>query len=314
LAVLSLLCGGKGLVFKRVINHAPTIFFGGAACLLRRNGAKVHLIQRDFFPQWAIESNLIKGNSVLAKYLKIIEQINYRSSDVIWLQSPKNFEVFDRLAPQQKYKCQLLYNWTSENKLFSGSGAGEDYINSLGLSGKTVFFYGGNMGHAQHLTQIVQLAEWFKNRKVTNSHFLFVGSGHEAEKLDDYCKSKKLDNVTFRPAVNQELYSQLLEVVDVGLISLHPTQTAHNFPGKLLGYMEAGLPIIGCVNPGNDVAELYNESNAGVISDEGLSHWFLDRALQIASCAETRRAMGVNSRELLGSLFSVEVAARKLMQ
>ena len=42
-------------------------------------------------------------------------------------------------------------------------------------------------------------------------------------------------------------------LIDIGLFSLAYNHTAHNFPGKLLGYMFESKPILGSVNPGNEV-------------------------------------------------------------
>ena len=57
--------------------------------------------------------------------------------------------------------------------------------------------------------------------------------------------------------------------VQVGIISLDGSHRAHNYPGKLLGYMEAKLPILGSVNLGNDVIDLFNKNSAGFISVNG---------------------------------------------
>ena len=52
---------------------------------------------------------------------------------------------------------------------------------------------------------------------------------------------------------------------DVGIFSLHRSHTAHNFPGKLYGYMSMSKPILGIVNDGNDVKELINDNHAGLV-------------------------------------------------
>ena len=51
------------------------------------------------------------------------------------------------------------------------------------------------------------------------------------------------------------------------MFSLHSGHKTHNFPGKLLGYMSYSKPILGCVNAGNDLADVVNSAKAGIVVD-----------------------------------------------
>jgi hypothetical protein len=46
-------------------------------------------------------------------------------------------------------------------------------------------------------------------------------------------------------------------------LALDPRHTTHNIPGKFLSYMQAGLPVLASINPGNDLAELIQREDVG---------------------------------------------------
>ena len=123
----------------------------------------------------------------------------------------------------------------------------------------------------------------------------------------------KLDNVTILPSVNQSQYKEILTQVDIGLFSLAKTHQAHNFPGKLLGYMVQSLPILGSVNSGNDLIDYINDSESGFAFINGNDEELTRGAIELLKNIELRKQMGSNSFELLKQNFSVEQAARKII-
>ncbi len=93
--------------------------------------------------------------------------------------------------------------------------------------------------------------------------------------------------------------------VDVGLFSLSAKHSAHNFPGKLLGYMVQSLPILGSVNKGNDLMGLVNINQAGLISVNGEDDVFFENASKLQNDIELRKSIGDSGYKLLKKEFSV---------
>ena len=69
-----------------------------------------------------------------------------------------------------------------------------DHRKRLGLQGKVVFFYGGNIGIAQDMDNIVRLAVNLQNEP--DAYFLLVGEGSEVprlraeiaiQRIEEYC-------------------------------------------------------------------------------------------------------------------------------
>ncbi|MDF4871681.1 glycosyltransferase family 4 protein, partial [Vibrio parahaemolyticus] len=150
-------------------------------------------------------------------------------------------------------------------------------------------------------------------RQDSKAHFLFVGQGDEVELIQDLARKWELSNFSYLPSVDQTEFKEILAQVDVGLFSLSAKHTAHNFPGKLLGYMVQSLPILGSVNQGNDLMELVNESGAGFITVNGDDEKFLANAHQLQKSVEIRREMGASGYRLLENEFAVSSIASTIL-
>jgi hypothetical protein len=49
----------------------------------------------------------------------------------------------------------------------------------------------------------------------------------------------------------------------IGIVALDARHKTHNIPGKFLSYMQSGLPVLACVNHGNDLVELIYGERVG---------------------------------------------------
>ncbi|MDN3379133.1 MULTISPECIES: glycosyltransferase family 4 protein [unclassified Pseudoalteromonas] len=296
--------------FDLCVNYSPTIFFGNLTAKFRRKyDTYIYLVLRDLFPQWVIDEGMIKKDSLIAKFFRYFEHLNYKSSNKIGLMSKANIDYFSSINPQYK-NTEVLLNWASlvPSKFENYS---IDVREEHNLTDKVIFFYGGNIGHAQDMANLLRLAERLKC--IPEAHFLFVGQGDEFELINRLKTELKLNNVTILPSVNQSQYKEILTQVDIGLFSLAKTHQAHNFPGKLLGYMVQSLPILGSVNAGNDLIGYINDSVSGFAFINGNDDDLSRGAIELLKNLEVRRQMGLNSYELLKQNFSVEQAARKII-
>jgi len=296
--------------FDGVVYYSPSIFFGYLAYKIKATcHCHTYLILRDMFPQWAIDEGLIKQGSIIEKYFRFFERLNYSAADRIGLMSPKNLELFEKFNGKQ-YNTEVLFNWADINAFPCKSlvfGLREQF----NLKDKVIFFYGGNIGHAQDMGNLLRLAEAMK--EVANAHFIFLGQGDEVELVKQTIKDNFLFNCSFLPSVSQSDYKLILNEVDVGLFSLSSKHTAHNFPGKLLGYMVHSLPTLGSVNKGNDLVDVIHGADAGYILYNGDDQGFYGVAKELALSKSLRQQIGGNANKLLLDKFSVESAALQIL-
>lgn len=296
--------------FDLCVNYSPTIFFGPLMHWFKKKvGTFNYLVLRDMFPQWVIDEGLISDKSPITSYLRFFERLNYNASDCIGLMSPANIVYFSSLNPRYN-NLQVLRNW-AEIKPNNYSSVLINIRKQYNLSGKVIYFYGGNIGHAQDMSNLLRLVK--KMAIYPQAHFLFIGQGDEFELVKNKKTIDNLNNLTLLPSISQEAYKEVLTQVDIGLFSLAKTHKAHNFPGKLLGYMLQSLPILGSVNKGNDVIDFINGEGAGWAFINGDDDSLLNAALCLLNDRDQRIAMGNRGFEVLKEYFSVEAAAQQII-
>lgn len=297
--------------FDGIIYYSPSIFFGPIVKLIKKScNCKSYLILRDSFPQWIIDEGLIKDNSLLSKYFRFFEKINHSAADYIGLMSNNNKLLFDKTHPEIR-NTHITYNWASPESM-EKKNKNCSFRKSNNLENKVLFFYGGNIGRAQDIRNILRLSKRMK--KYSQAFFIFIGQGDEVELLKELIVQWSLDNVMYLPSVDQSEFKKILSEVDIGLFSLSKSHRVHNFPGKLLGYMVESIPILGSVNEGNDLLDIINKSELGYAFINGDDDKLYMAAKSLLFNDFDRKNRGERSHRILHEKFSVNTVAKNIVR
>jgi glycosyltransferase involved in cell wall biosynthesis len=292
--------------YHLVIFYSPSIFFGPlVAFLKRRLRVRTYLVLRDIFPDWAVQAGILR-KGIGYRVFKFFERVQYLNADRIGVETKGSVEYFRNSVHLPK--VELLRNWTRIDPI--RAPVDRSLRRKLGLENKTVFLYGGNIGVAQDMDNIVRLAR--RMEEMSDVHFLLIGAGSEVERLKALVASGNARNITILPSIDNEEYLQFISQFDVGLISLDRRLRSFSTTGKLLGYLRCGLPVLASVNPGNELMDLLTSSGAGLCSWNGDDETFYQNAL-VLRFAFSRRSMASRSRSLLESEFSVQAAADRIL-
>jgi glycosyltransferase involved in cell wall biosynthesis len=290
-----------------ILFYSPTIFFSSLVDKLRALWrCPAYLILRDIFPEWALETGILRRGLVY-RFLRKIEAHQYRTADLIAVQSPNNLEYFARAFPRNQFRLKVLYNWTA---LDEPNLPRTFWRTRLGLEKKFVFVYGGNIGIAQDMDNVLTLATRLAVR--ADIHFLLVGDGSEAVRLKNSLAALALRNIQVLPGVSQSEYLSMISEFDAGLISLDARLKTHNIPGKLLSYLYWGLPVLASVNPGNDLFDLLDKNRAGFCCVNGDDERLVAAAEKLVDQPGLTLEMGRNARQLLERTFSVQSATEQI--
>jgi glycosyltransferase involved in cell wall biosynthesis len=288
-----------------IVFYSPTIFFGALVRRLKALwGCPAYLILRDIFPQWTVDVGVLRRGLVFS-YFRKKELQQYAAADIIAVQTHADRKYFAREFPGNRYRLEVLHNWAS---LEEPNLPVTRYRTELGLQDKIVFFYGGNIGVAQDMENILRLAASLSDHE--RAHFLLVGEGSDVSRMKQIIAAQGLRNIQILPSVGQREYLSMLSEFDVGLVTLDRRLKTHNVPGKILNYLYWSMPVLASINPGNDLFDLLNE--AGFCFTNGNDKSFAVAARKLADDAELRGRLGKNGRRLLEETFSVGSAAKQI--
>ena len=292
-----------------IVFYSPTIFWGALVSRLKAMWhCRTYLILRDIFPEWAVDAGILK-RGVTYRFFRKKEIEQYGAADIIGVQSEGDLAYFGRNFGVGRFQLEVLFNWT---KLEESNPPKTEIRLRLGLVNKIVFFFGGNVGIAQDIDNLLRLAASLAGD--SRIFFLIVGEGSEARRLKATIAERRLTNIRMLPPVEQREYISMVSEFDVGLISLDRRLKNHNIPGKLLSYFYWGLPVLASINAGSDLFALLDGNQAGICVANGDDEGLRAAALRLANDPELRRRMGRNGRLLLEEKFSVESAAQQILQ
>lgn len=290
-----------------IVWYSPTIFFGPIIRALRRESrCRSYLILRDIFPEWAVDMGLMR-RGLAYRFFKWVERSQYAAADVIGVQTPANLPYLKDWVSQSGRQLEVLQNW-----LRPAADVGcRVQISGTPLAGRRIIVYAGNMGVAQGMDVFMDLA--IRMRARPDVGFLFVGRGSDAARFASLAQELRLENVVFHDEIEPREIPGLLAQCHVGIVALDPRHHSHNIPGKFLTYMQAGIPVIARINPGNDLERMIKESRVGRVctgGDAALLERLTEDLLSDPTAAEDARR---NGKELSERLFSSSAAVRQIV-
>lgn len=295
-------------IWDGVVWYSPSIFHGPLVRALKtRSECKSYLIIRDIFPEWALDLGLIRPGLTYSFFRRIARE-QYEVADIIGVQSPGNLGYFDTQSEKLALgRVEVLQNWLSP----PGSLPCPLSLDVTPLSGRKVFVYAGNMGVAQGLDLIIELADALRDRK--DIGFLFVGRGSEAGRLEATSKDRGLDNVLFHPEIDPDEIPSLYMQCAAGIVCLDRRHKSHNIPGKFLTYMQCGLPSFAIVNHGNDLAELVRTERVGAVCETHEIKAVTQFCSAMVEQLERGELSADRCRNLFHRQFSVSQAAEQIV-
>ncbi len=287
--------------------YAPSIFHAPFVNDLKKySSCKGYLIIRDIFPEWAVDMGLM-GKGYVYRFFSAVARYQYSVADVIGVQTPGNLLYFDEWKTHKGKDLVVLQNWLADTK----SDICSISIKETTLAGRKIFVYAGNMGVAQGMDMLIDLAEKFKDRN--DIGFLFVGRGSEVKRLAAESRKRSLDNVEFKDEIHPDEIPALYAQCFVGIVSLDQRHKSHNIPGKFISYMQSGIPVLAKINPGNDLAEIIRSEGVGVVCEDADIQDLERKANILINSVEMDANFQKRCRVVYERMFSPSQAVKKIV-
>jgi glycosyltransferase involved in cell wall biosynthesis len=293
--------------FDGVIWYSPSIFHAPFVKYLKKKSqCKSYLIIRDIFPDWALDMGLIK-QGVIYWCFKLVANYQYSIADIIGVQTSGNKKYFEKWQKKNGKTLSILENWLIDPDYKACSIE----INKTSLAGRKIFVYAGNMGVAQGMDEIIDLAESMIS--LSEIGFIFVGRGSEVARLKQKAKDKKMVNVLFFDEIDPDEIPSLYSQCRVGVVALDARHKTHNIPGKFITYMQCGLPVLANINSGNDLKELIETHNVGRVKDIKSKSSLKDTALLLLNDIAEHDDISKQCRTLFKNRFHASSAVKNIL-
>lgn len=244
--------------------HLPLARVG--AVIARAHGARYLLNVQDIFPQNAIDLGILKHRAVIS-YFQHMERQAYAAADVITTHTPGGREFLIARKGVPPDKITVVPNWIDVDAWDRVQPTGA-FRARYGLTGKFVILFAGILGPAQDIPFTLEVASRVRN--MPDVVFLLIGDGTERTRAIARAEAAGLSNVHFAPFVDPAEYPSLVKEMDIGLLTLGMKNRTATMPGKLWGYMAAGIPVLAFLNRECDAHRIIREARCGytAISDD----------------------------------------------
>ena len=210
--------------------------------LLRRLKGSRHIYwSMDLHPDASLALGKMSGRNPVVRMLRWLSDFVYRQADKVVVLGPY---MMDRIAAKgvRADRLTLIPVWSRRDEIYPMPREDHPLREELGLEGKFVAMYSGNLGLAHSFVEFLETARRLRHR--SDVVFLFVGDGPRLAEVKSAQAAEGLENLRFLKYFPREMLHASLSIADVHLISMREEMTGIVVPGKLYGAMASGRPTL----------------------------------------------------------------------
>lgn len=297
-----------------VVVYSPPLPLALVGSWLKGKNTRYLLNVQDLFPQNAIDLGILK-NPTQIKFFQVLERYAYKSADIVTVHSEGNQQMLLAQNPEIEEHLKILHNWVdighhqTDNQIADHTDQ-VDFRQKWGIKQKYIAVFAGVLGPSQYLNLILDVANQMQQE--TDLLFLIVGDGKEKEALQKRTTELKLNNVQFEGFISREVYPDLLKISSIGLVCLSPQNKTPVVPGKILGHMAAGLPILAFLHSASDGHTLIREANCGVSADSADAEACVNAMKSLMQRKDEFHLLGQAGKQYATEHFSKEVCVSQM--
>jgi len=298
------------VLFKRgddcmVVTAPPSLPVTNAvACLTK--GTRYSLLVQDSYPEILIAVGRARPDSLFVTIVHFFNRFVYKYAARIIVMGRDMKQLFERKTAGLDVPVVAIPNWSDLDTIFPTPRDQNPLLKELGIEGKFVFMYAGNIGHPTDVETIIDAAEMLLERDVF--HFVFIGAGSKKAWLVEQKEKRGFANVTvldYRPRSEQNIF---LNACDIGLVALIKGMWGTAMPSRTYNIMAAGKPIVALTDEGSELALVIDEDQIGWHIEPGNAEALKDLILQVYEQRARLAEMGHRARSAAEVKYSPEAA------
>jgi len=283
-----------------IVSYSPPLPLGVSAWLLSRLWRVPWVLElEDLYPDAAVAAGVLRSRRVIA-FFSAMERFLYRHATHISVISESFRTNLDRKGVPAE-KMTLIPVWADPD-IVRPLPKENRFRQRLGLSGKLVVMYAGNLGLTSCLEDVIDAAKLLK--EAADICFVIVGEGVKKDNLAAMAQDAALTNVMFLPYQPREVFPEMLAAADVGLVTLNHSSASSSLPSKIFNVMASARPILAVAPLDSEFAHLVEDGHCGMVIPPEHPARLADVLLGLRGQADVLAEMGQNGRSQLESRFS----------
>ena len=220
----------------------------------------------DLQPELSIASNLIRENSLSAKFLTAMgNYIIKHSTKLISLDRFMTNYLMSRGAKSNR--IFTIPPWPVLEKEFKGERLENPFRVDNSFGNKIVVMYSGNHAFVHPLDTLLSAAKLLKddNRFL----FVFVGGGVRKKDVTHFKDKNELSNIRQLPFQPREFIHISLASADIQVVIMGENQLGYTHPNKVYGALYIGKPILYVGPKVSHVMDILDELDGNIAVEHG---------------------------------------------
>ncbi|PFI26564.1 glycosyltransferase family 4 protein [Bacillus cereus] len=276
--------------YDYVFVSTPPIFIGIAGIFAKKRlRAELLLDVRDLWPESLLGVGVFANRFVLS-IAYALEKLLYRTADQIIVNSA-GFIPYLELKNVKREKISFMPNSLTEKELHM---VDNKQVMTYSNAETVEVIYTGNIGLAQDVLKLIDVAEFLKDKK--NIKFKIIGYGFKSYRVAEVIKEKKLSNIEIIQAKSRKKTLQEVEKAHIAYVSLVDEKVFQTvLPGKIIDYMCMKKPIVGDVS--GYAEKVINTAQCGLISQDRTVKELGEHIIKLSENEILRRKIGSNGHK-----------------
>jgi glycosyltransferase involved in cell wall biosynthesis len=299
----------KGRAPMILVTNPPFLGVVGLICKILKRRPYM-LIIHDLYPDIAINMGYLRRDFLLALFWnKLNRKIYGAASFIVVLGRDVQKRIQDQIPAEQHENIKFIPNWADSDLIYPVDQSHNPFIIELGLYGKFLVQYSGNMGLTHDMEVIIEAAQALRIDQTI--HFVFIGGGGKLTKIKKMVRDYGLKNIIFLPYQPRESLKYSLCSSHVSLVSLEKGAEGLSVPSKLYGIMASGRPIIAITPENTETALTIKEYQCGLITPPKDVNALVSKIIWMQENDEEREAMGKRAYKAFLDNFTVKHCANQ---
>nr|WP_285903369.1 glycosyltransferase family 4 protein [Arenibacter sp. H213] len=293
-----------------ILVTSPPLFVGMTAYVLSKIKRVPFVFEvRDLWPESAIDTGVLQ-NKMIIKLAYWFETFLYKRAKLINVLTPafRDKLIEKGIAPEKIIFIPNAADFTLSERLSTFDA--QSFKKEIGLDHKFVITYVGAHGVANHLIQLLDAAEHFRDTNIT---FQLIGSGMQKQMLQEETKKRGLEeHVIFREPVAKEDVFKYILASDMGASVLKKVDTFKTiYSNKTFDYMSCRVPVLLAIDGVS--RNLVETANCGIYVEPENAQDIAEKLKAIYRKPEELHNMGVNGHEYAKLHFDREKLAQQYL-